>query len=188
MQKLSTEEKKSNRQQELHEIYKDLLYTARKVNVPIITSTQANREVKSLETFQLENMSDAEDINGSVIIGVWNEEAGAKAKLDSKLADAKSKLEDKELGLIKTNIDYGAAIQKIKSEINSISNDNKKTLVIKILKNRNGVNNEDCEVITYPKRFKIENEIYTKEKIDKNKNIEELRAFAAKEVNNVVQN
>lgn len=64
VQKLNCEEDKNSRQQELHKVCKDLLNTAcdKRVKASIIMGAQANREVKSLETFLLENMREAGDI------------------------------------------------------------------------------------------------------------------------------
>jgi replicative DNA helicase len=47
------------------------------VDAAIILGAQANREVKSLETFQMENMREAGDIeqDANIVIGVWDKEA-----------------------------------------------------------------------------------------------------------------
>ena len=54
----------------------------KRVEAAIILGAQANRDVKSLETFQLENMREAGDIeqDANLVIGVWDEEAGERIR------------------------------------------------------------------------------------------------------------
>ena len=173
VQKLNTEEEKSNRQQELHKVCKDLLNTAcdKRVDAAIILGAQANRDVKSLETFQLDNMREAGDIeqDANLVIGVWDEEAGQKARLEQKLADVKNKIEDRELGFYNKKADknnYSEIEEKITKKIEA-SNSKEKELILKILKNRNGQNNKNCRVITYPERFCIVDKKLSELNLDK---------------------
>jgi replicative DNA helicase len=166
VQKLNTEEEKANRQQELHRVCKDLLNTScdKRVEAAIILGAQANRDVKSLETFQLENMREAGDIeqDANLVIGVWDEEAGKKARLEQKLADARDKAENQKLGLTAkkgNSPNYENAVEKIITEQKNQKNySGKKILTLKILKNRNGQNNLDCKVTSYVERFCIVSE------------------------------
>ena len=103
VQKLNSEEEIINRQQELQKVCQDLLNTAidKRVEAAVIMGAQANRDAKSLETFVLENMREAGDIeqDANLAIGVWDEEAGKISRIQQRIATMKSKVEDIDLGL-----------------------------------------------------------------------------------------
>lgn len=173
VQKLNCEEDKSSRQQELHKVCKDLLNTAcdKRVEASIIMGAQANREVKSLETFLLENMREAGDIeqDANVVIGVWDEGAGEQARLQQKLAEAEDKAEDQEWGKKhKSGIDYKKIVDNIKKKQEELKSqkDQKKPLTLKVLKNRNGKNNFDCTIMCHADRFCVIKSLDTKDKIN----------------------
>jgi replicative DNA helicase len=173
VQKLNCEEDKSSRQQELHKVCKDLLNTAcdKRVESSIIMGAQANREVKSLETFLLENMREAGDIeqDANVVIGVWDEGAGEQARLQQKLAEAEDKAEDQELGKKhKSGINYKKIVDNIKKKQEELKSqkDQQKPLTLKVLKNRNGKNNFDCTIMCHADRFCVIKSLDTKDKIN----------------------
>lgn len=173
VQKLNCEEDKNTRQQELHKVCKDLLNTAcdKRVEASIIMGAQANREVKSLETFLLENMREAGDIeqDANVVIGVWDEGAGTQARLQQKLAEAEDKAEDQEFGKKqRPGIDYKKIADNIKKKQEELKYkiDQQKTLTLKVLKNRNGKNNFDCTVESFAERFKLEDKQQVSQKIN----------------------
>lgn len=183
VQKLNTEGEKANRQQELHKVCKDLLNTSsdKRVDAAIILGAQANREVKSLETFQMENMREAGDIeqDANIVIGVWDKEAAELNDLNEKLSDIKIQIRNLELGYLKKK-DYDKPrlidIQKkIDERIKELEKSVSKRLTFKILKNRNGKNNVAHEVISYPERFCLVDDIIWLEEdgSDKSTNIED---------------
>ena len=166
VQKINTEEDAVNKQQELHKVCNDMLNTAKRVSRAIIMGAQANREAKTEELFTLDSMKDSGNVeqDANVVIGVWDEEAGEKARLEQKLADAKSKLEDLELNIPKgkqqskiSEQGLKECIEVIKSKLQSNSFDSKE-LILKVLKNRNGKNNFKCFVECSSERFCIENQ------------------------------
>ena len=158
VQKLNSEEEASSRQQELHKVCKNLLNTSRdkRVNAAIILGAQANREVKSLELFQLDNMREAGDIeqDANLVIGVWDEEAGKKARLEKKLGLLYEKKEEEDLKLVPKGKDTEDHIGIIDKAMKGDGCTNK-TLTLKILKNRNGQNNQNCSVVSISERFRI---------------------------------
>lgn len=146
IQKLSTEEERTNRQQEVQRICQTLLTTTldKRMAIPIILGAQVNREVKSLDTFNLSNMREAGDIeqDANLVLGIWNEQAG---ELDDLLAQkAKSDINTEELD---------RRINKLKNPLpNTPIN-----LQIKVLKNRNGQNNMLFKLDGYLDRYLIKN-------------------------------
>lgn len=172
VQKLNCEEDKNTRQQELHKVCKDLLNTAcdKRVEAAIIMGAQANREVKSLETFLLENMREAGDIeqDANVVIGVWDEEAGEKARWQQKLADAKDKAEDESFGKKYKNANYKCIEAAIKKKIDmlNLNAQKSKDLTLKVLKNRNGKNNFSCIVDSFSERFCIAKPILMQDRVN----------------------
>ena len=165
IQKLSTEEERTNRQQELQRICQALLTTTldKRVAIPIILGAQVNREVKSLDTFNLSNMREAGDIeqDANLVLGIWNEQAG---ELDNLLAIQKSLTQQiefdekcfgkpsgakKELENYYKNVD--TAIKGLKNPLPNTS----VNLQIKVLKNRNGQNNGVFELDGYLDRYLI---------------------------------
>lgn len=183
VQKLNTEGEKVNRQQELHNVCKDLLNTAsdKRVDAAIILGAQANREVKSLETFQMENMREAGDIeqDANIVIGVWDKEAAELNELNEKLSDIKIQITNLELGyLAKGQYDLTKLLEiqrKICSRIKVLEKSTSKKITFKILKNRNGKNNVAHEVTSYPERFCLvdKNEGLEEDNPDKSTNIED---------------
>lgn len=183
VQKLNTEGEKANRQQELHKVCKDLLNTSsdKRVEAAIILGAQANREVKSLETFQMENMREAGDIeqDANIVIGVWDNEAAELNNLNEKLSDIKIQIKNLDLGYNPKNgytMDKLLEIQlKINMRIQQLDKRASKTITFKILKNRNGKNNVVHTVTSYPERFCLVEEIeWPEEDIsDKSTNMED---------------
>ena len=181
VQKLNSEEEASSRQQELHKVCKNLLNTSRdkRVNAAIILGAQANREVKSLETFQLENMREAGDIeqDANLVIGVWDDEAGERTRLEGMLSEVKYDIEKIEVDMYvkKTAADLKKIRDKIEDKIKPKIG-KQKELILKILKNRNGQNNQNCSVVSISERFRIvdkigkgqEKHISLKERVKKN--------------------
>ena len=138
IQKLNTEENKQSRQQELQKICEDLLIlsTDKRVEAALVMGAQVNREAISIETFLLQNMREAGDIENiaNIVIGVWDQ-----SRIDRKMKDP-----------IKQNTDKARSNQSDKvSEL--------KTLTFKILKNRNGQNEGLCYATVTPERFCIMN-------------------------------
>lgn len=164
VQKLSTEEERVNRQQEIQRICQTLLNTSldKRVNAAIILGAQVNREVKSLETFNLDNMREAGDIeqDANLVLGVWDEQAAELDALRQKLATINEKIEDHNNGFKKDgNINQlnkacGAITNKIDS-LHKQKNNTKKDLKIKILKNRNGIKDKIIDLSIYPAQFLI---------------------------------
>ena len=162
VQKLNSEEEASSRQQELHKVCKNLLNTSRdkRVNAAIILGAQANREVKSLELFQLDNMREAGDIeqDANLVIGVWDEEAGKKARLEKKLGLLYEKKEEEDLKLVpkgKDTEDHIGIIDKAMKGDGCTD----KSLSLKILYNRNGQDDQYCSVVSISERFRIVDKI-----------------------------
>ena len=183
VQKLNTEGEKANRQQELHKVCKELLNTSsdKRVDAAIILGAQANREVRSLETFQMENMREAGDIeqDANIVIGVWDKEAAELNDLNEKLSDIKIQIKNIDLGYLHKkgyNQEKLGAIQKnINKRIQELEKSVSKRITFKILKNRNGKNNVAHEVISYPERFCLVDDIeWTEESNpDKSTNVED---------------
>ena len=160
VQKLNSAEEKINRQQEVQKVCQTLLYTAlnEEVEASIILGAQVNREVKSLDSFNAENMREAGDIeqDANIILGVWDEVAGKVATLQEILTGLEKKLIEAEINGKRANI------EKLKNKLvnlkiliestqdNAHSNQIKS---IKILKNRNGANNKILKLTSYPDRF-----------------------------------
>ena len=174
IQKLSTEEERTNRQQKVQRICQTLLTTTldKRVAIPIILGAQVNREVKSLDTFNLSNMREAGDIeqDANLVLGIWNEQAG---ELDNLLAIQKSlaqqiEFDSKCFGKLRDSMgelkQYYANVQ---TEINKLKNPEPNTAVklqIKVLKNRNGQNNGVFELDGYLDRYFIKDNLVTLEK------------------------
>ena len=163
VQKLNTEEERVNRQQELQIICQTLLNTAldKRINAAIILGAQVNREVKSLDSFNLDNMREAGDIeqDANLVIGVWDAQAAELDSLQQKLAALIAKIEDVEFGLKDGKAaDLKESQKKITDKITELHNRNNNTnknLTIKILKNRNGKKDVLVELSSYPERFLI---------------------------------
>lgn len=181
VQKLNSEEEISNRQQELHKVCKDLLNTAcdKRVEAAIIMGAQANREVKSLDTFPLESMREAGDIeqDANIVIGVWDEEAGKKSSLEQILAHYQKKLDDIQLIKNSTNEskdekDLKQTLKNIRHNIKKLNTGAKsKKIALKVLKNRNGKNNVDCTVQNCSERFCIATPLLIQERANNNKSM-----------------
>lgn len=164
VQKLNTEEERVTRQQELQRICQALLNTAldRRVNAAIILGAQVNREVKSLDTFNLDNMREAGDIeqDANLVLGVWDEQAAKLDSLQQRLASISVKIEDIETGCVP-----GGDLQNLQNTKKNIENRIKelyeqnnsanKNLIVKILKNRNGKKDVLVDLSSYPDRFLI---------------------------------
>ncbi len=160
VQKLNSAEEKFNRQQEVQKVCQTLLHTAlnKEVEASIILGAQVNREVKSLDSFNAENMREAGDIeqDANIILGVWDAIAGHLSKLqdlsigfEKQLLDAEIEGNSKKISTLKSKLD------SLKKKIEDTQNnaDSNQLKYIKILKNRNGSNNKICELTSYPNRF-----------------------------------
>jgi replicative DNA helicase len=181
VQKLSTEEKRDNRQQEIQRICQTLLSTAldKRFTTSIILGAQVNRTVKSLDTFNLDNMRESGDIeqDANLVLGIWDEQAG---KLDS-FCRKLQKLEDKEINdtteMDKLDKEKARISEKIE-ELQS-SNSQNKPLKIKVLKNRNGVKDVIIDLCCNPNLFRIKDKYELEYDIDKfKKDLEEQENLA----------
>jgi replicative DNA helicase len=162
VQKLNTEEERVNRQQEIQRICQTLLNTAldERVNAAIILGAQVNREVKSLDTFTLDNMREAGDIeqDANLVLGVWDEQAGRLDSLQQKLNAINDKIEEIEFGIKPGDQKpLKESRRKIENEMNTLcTNVETKPLKIKVLKNRNGKKDFVAELESYTSRFLIQ--------------------------------
>lgn len=155
VQKLTTEEERVNRQQEIQKICQTLLSTAldKSVGTSIILGAQVNRNVTSLEELTLDKMREAGDIeqDANLVLGIWNEQAGNIDWLVARLGELKDKLKRLKLGiddLTESNKPKKPLSEtKINNAIDQIKNDLRaeqtslNTIMVKVLKNRNGQNN-----------------------------------------------
>ena len=163
VQKLNTEEERVNRQQEIQRICQTLLNTAldERVNAAIILGAQVNREVKSLDTFTLDNMREAGDIeqDANLVLGIWDEQAGRLDSLQQKLNAINDKIEEIEFGIKPGDQKpLKESRRKIENEINTLcTNVETKPLKIKVLKNRNGKKDFVADLESYTSRFLIQN-------------------------------
>ena len=158
VQKLNSVEEKINRQQEIQKVCQTLLHTAlnKEVKAAIILGAQVNREVKSLDSFNADNMREAGDIeqDANIILGVWDETAGKVSNLQEVLLGLEKKLVDATIS--KKEIDEAQKrVSKAKELIEEAQEkaDKNHRKIIKILKNRNGANNKICHLTSYPDRF-----------------------------------
>jgi len=170
VQKLTTEEERVNRQQEIQKICQTLLSTAldKSVGTSIILGAQVNRNVTSLEELTLDKMREAGDIeqDANLVLGIWNDQAGEIDWLVARLGELKDKLKRLELGiddltesnkpkkpLSKTKINN--AIEKIKNDLRA-EQTSLNTIMVKVLKNRNGQNNGLFKLRGYLDRYFID--------------------------------
>ena len=158
VQKLRTEKKQDSRQQEIQRICQALLWTAldKRVGTSIILGAQANREVKSLDTFTLDNMREAGDIeqDANLVLGVWNE---TFVKINNLIKERQELIEDQK----------NKNTQTIKNQINDINNKldevkKEQEIIVKVLKNRNGQNNGLFELAGHLDRYFIDDTLETK--------------------------
>ena len=165
VQKLTTLEKKANRQQEVQNVCKISLETALKVGVPIILGSQVNREVESIDTFNASNMREAGDIeqDANIILGIWDNKAAKISKIEKIIND----LEEKKIKAViegktpKEYKDIEEQIKNAKEELEklqlSMEEKNQPSMEeykkIKILKNRNGKSNITMDITSHPNRF-----------------------------------
>ena len=190
VQKLTTEEERVNRQQEIQKICQTLLSTAldKSVGTSIILGAQVNRNVTSLEELTLDKMREAGDIeqDANLVLGIWNEQAGEIDWLLAKEAELKEKLKIKAYCIdeitqsSRAYIDKGKvdnAMNKIKEAIDiAQKNETGQTIRVKVLKNRNGQNNGLFELRGYLDRYFID-DVHKEEQ-------ESPIAKARKELNN----
>ena len=174
VQKLSTEEQRVNRQQELQRICNILLSTTQdtRVKAAFILGSQANRDTKSSDSLNLHNMKDAGDIeqDANLVLGVWNPSAEEMLQLKHAIDRAEAKLRakttfTKELDVFaiedtsklgKLNIEeLKSAIQKAEGELRNLADSNDRKLIIKILKNRNGKKDLDISLNTRLSQFLV---------------------------------
>jgi DNA primase catalytic core len=168
VQKLTTEEERVNRQQEIQRICQTLLSTAldKRVGTSIILGAQVNRNVTSFDTLTLDNMREAGDIeqDANLVLGIWNEQAGKTDWLLAKEAELNEKLKVKEFSLDNlTNGQKGinegavnAALEKIKTALDKEKQNSARAIRVKVLKNRNGQNNGIFELEGYLDRYFID--------------------------------
>lgn len=165
VQKLTTEEERVNRQQEIQRICHTLLSTTldKRVATSIILGAQVNRNVTSFDTLTLDNMREAGDIeqDANLVLGVWNDQAGEIDWLLAKLGELKEKekmcnLELNDLGgkRIDTN-KVKKGLTNITDAIKTTQDKSVKSLKIKVLKNRNGQNNLIFELEGHLNRYFI---------------------------------
>jgi DNA primase catalytic core len=172
VQKLTTEEERVNRQQEIQRICQTLLSTAldKRVGTSIILGAQVNRNVTSFDTLTLDNMREAGDIeqDANLVLGIWNEHAGEIDWLLAKLGELKEKEKMCNHGLDDLGgrkIDRGKledALTKIANTIERNQENSVKSIKIKVLKNRNGQNNGIFELEGHLDRYFIGDTFDTK--------------------------
>lgn len=160
VQKLRTEKKQDSRQQEIQRICQALLWTAldKRVGTSIILGAQANREVKSLDTFTLDNMRESGDIEneGNLVLGVWNETFVKINNLIKMREELIAKQENENTQTIENQInDINNKLDEVKKE---------QEIVVKILKNRNGQNNGLFKLAGHLDRYFIDDTFDTKAK------------------------
>jgi len=172
VQKLTTEEERANRQQEIQKICQSLLSTAldTRVESSIILGAQLNRNVTSFEELTLDKMRESGDIeqDANLVLGIWNEQAGEIDWLVAQLAELKEKLKKLELELDDLAIDktsskpkkldknkIAAAIERVKTELR-VQQIPLTTIQVKVLKNRNGQNNGLFKLKGYLDRYFID--------------------------------
>lgn len=178
VQKLTTEEERANRQQEIQRICQALLWTAlnKKVETSIILGAQVNRNVTSFEELTLDKMREAGDIeqDANLVLGIWNDQAGNIDWLLKQEAELKEKQKIAEYGLdalsksTKGKINEGNVIKalgKIKEKLEEYKKSKTaQTIRVKVLKNRNGQNNGVFELEGYLDRYFIDDTFDTKAK------------------------
>lgn len=166
VQKLSTEEERVNRQQEIQRICHKLLTTAldTRVTASIILGAQVNRDVISLDTLTLDNMREAGDIeqDANLVLGVWNEEAGEIDRLLKIRNDIAKKIDEAEYMNKGDPSELKKSLEMIDNKIKKFSNvslnqadSDIRKLKIKVLKNRNGQNNGVFDLEGYLDRYSI---------------------------------
>lgn len=172
VQKLTTEEERVNRQQEIQRICHTLLSTAldKRVATSIILGAQVNRNVTSFDTLTLDNMREAGDIeqDANLVLGVWNDQAGEIDWLLAKLGELKEKekmcnLELNDLGgkrIDPNKVQKG--LTNITNAIKTTQDKSVKSLKIKVLKNRNGQNNLIFELEGHLNRYFIRDTFNTR--------------------------
>ena len=159
-QKLNTEEKRANRQQEIQVICETLLNTTlnKRFHSPIILGAQVNRMVYSLATLTADKMREAGDIEqeANLILGVWDLEQSKKEQNLLLLEEyekkkLKAKAEDNQSDLNK----FEKYISNVEEELIKTKEDGSETKTIKILKSRNG---EKCQIdlLTYSSEFLLQ--------------------------------
>jgi DNA primase len=179
VQKLTTEEERANRQQEIQRICHILSSTTqdKRVKAAFILGTQANRDAKSSDTFNLHNMKDAGNIeeDANLVLGVWNPLAAQMQMLQSAIDQAEmtvqtldtfSKDGDIDLSILipspknPNNRDPNKqklqnAIKSAKIKIKNLATAENQKLTIKILKNRNGKKDLDISLNTCLSQFLV---------------------------------
>ena len=177
VQKLTTEEERANRQQEIQRICHILSSTTqdKRVKAAFILGTQANRDAKSSDTFNLHNMKDAGNIeeDANLVLGVWNPLAAQMQMLQSAIDQAEmtvqtldtfSKDGDIDLSILipspknPNNRDKQKlqnAIKSAKIKIKNLATAENQKLTIKILKNRNGKKDLDISLNTCLSQFLV---------------------------------
>ena len=163
VQKLNTQEQRTNRQQEIQRICQILLNTAmdKRVNAAIILGAQVNRSVESLSTLNMASMREAADIeqDANLILGVWDERAAKLDRLQQQLEEIIKRLEK---AIIEENRDVVGKSLKFKTNIETeIENESKSSStkkIIKVLKNRNGLKDICITLSNFPARFLMRNE------------------------------
>jgi replicative DNA helicase len=178
VQKLTTEEERVNRQQEIQRICNILLSTTqdKRVKAAFILGTQANRDAKSSDTFNLHNMKDAGDIeqDANLVLGVWNPLAAQMQMLQSAIDQAEMTVQILNTFCKEDEIDLGVlvpssknpnntpdkntlikAIKSAKNKLRNLANAEDQILTIKILKNRNGKKDLDISLNTRLSQFLV---------------------------------
>lgn len=178
VQKLTTEEERVNRQQEIQKICQTLLSTVldKRAGTSIILGAQVNRNVTSFEELTLDKMREAGDIeqDANLVLGIWNDQAGEIDWLLVKEAELKEKLKIKALCIDeitqskKAYIDKGKvekALGEIEKALNKAQkNETGQTIRVKVLKNRNGQNNGLFKLAGHLNRYFIDDTFETKAK------------------------
>jgi replicative DNA helicase len=172
VQKLTTEEERANRQQEIQRICQTLLWTAldKRVETSIILGAQVNRNVTSFEELTLDKMREAGDIeqDANLVLGIWNNQAGEIDWLLKQEADLEEKQKLVEYGLDVLNksargIDKNKVVPvlvNIQGKLKEYKESKTaQTIRVKVLKNRNGQNNGTFELEGYLDRYFIKDSI-----------------------------
>ena len=155
----NTINKNSTRQIEIGEVSKTLLNIAKKVNAPLVLGAQMNRETKAesgLAGLTLDKIRESGNIeqDANLVISVFDKKAHEISVLRKK--------QDQEYTNNIKNSGSTESFNKIEQSEKLLSEQSMdKTLILSILKNRNGVKDRDIEVYQKVSLFKLRDHYLT---------------------------
>lgn len=149
----NTTNKNSTRQIEIGEVSKTLLNVAKKVNAPLVLGAQMNRETKAesgLAGLTLDKIRESGNIeqDANLVISVFDKKAHEISVLKKKL----DKLYEKNVGNPECKESL-YQIEELETQLSEPSTN--KTLILSILKNRNGIKDRDVIVCQKVSLFKL---------------------------------